>query len=219
MLEYIHRILRRLLLGLGLLGLTTLFLPRLITALYAAARIYSVADAPIDRTAIVFGAGLRRDGTPTAILRDRVQTAAQLFFDGKVEKLLMSGDHRDTEYNEPEAMRQYALGLGIPDEAMILDNAGRRTYDTCYRAKAVFGIHSAILVTQDFHLPRALFTCNALGIDAVGVKADNLYFLKRSRLIWNIRELFATAGAFVDVYVNKPLPLLGEPEPIFAKKS
>ncbi len=202
--------------ALGLLGLLGLFLPRLITALYAAARIFSPETVPHERAAIVFGAGLRYDGTPTAILRDRVMTAAQLYFDGKVEKLLMSGDNSTLDYNEPQAMRQYALGLGVPDEAIVLDYAGRRTYDTCYRAKAIFGVERAILVTQGFHLPRALFTCNALGLKATGVSANNIYYLKRSRLYWHIRELFATLGAFWDIYISKPLPVLGEPEPIFS---
>jgi vancomycin permeability regulator SanA len=208
----------RLTLTLSLLGLLGLFLPRLMTGLYAAARTFTVETVPPGRVAIVFGAGLRYDGTPTAILRDRVETAAQLYFDGKVEKLLMSGDNRVVEYNEPESMRQYALGLGVPDEAIVLDYAGRRTYDTCYRAREIFGVNSAILVTQDFHLPRALFLCNQFGLDAVGVKADNFYYRKISRLIWNTRELLATLGAFMDVYVYKPLPVLGEPEPIFATK-
>ena len=212
------RFLRNLSLSVGLLGLLTLFLPRLITAIHAAARIHSVDSAPPERVAIIFGAGLRRDGTPTAILRDRVQTAADLYLSGRVEKLLMSGDNSFVEYNEPEAMRQYALDLGIPAQDIVLDNAGRRTYDTCYRARAVFGIESALLVTQGFHLPRALFTCNALGIKAEGVQADNYYYLKRSRLIWNVRELFATAGAFVDLYVSRPEPVLGEPDPIFVIK-
>ncbi|OGO37136.1 MAG: hypothetical protein A2Z03_12085 [Chloroflexi bacterium RBG_16_56_8] len=218
MLKRLLRSIRRLLLILCLLGALTLFLARLIISLYAAARIFTVKDAPAERVAIVFGAGLRRDGTATAILRDRVQTAAQLYLDGKVEKLLMSGDNRFVEYNEPEAMRQYALGLGVPDEAIVLDYAGRRTYDTCYRAKAIFGVESAILVTQKFHLPRALFTCNGLGVRAVGVEANNFYYRKISRAYWYTRELFATFGALVDVYVNKPVPVLGEPEPIFAEK-
>jgi vancomycin permeability regulator SanA len=198
-----------------LLGLLVLFLPRLITAVYAAFRTSSVEAVPADRVAIVFGAGLRRDGSPTAVLRDRVETATKLYFAGKVEKLLMSGDNRVVDYNEPESMRQYALSLGVPNEAIVLDYAGRRTYDTCYRAKAIFGVESAVLVTQDFHLPRALFTCNALGVRATGVGANNFYYLKRSRLYWNTRELFATVGAFWDVYFMKPVPVLGEPEPIF----
>ncbi len=218
MFRKVIKLLWRLILGFSLFGLLALFIPRLITSLYASVRTFTAETAPTDRVVIVFGAGLRRDGTPTAILRDRVETAAHLFKDGKVEKLLMSGDNRFVEYNEPEAMRQYALSLGVPDEAIVLDYAGRRTYDTCYRAKAIFGVKSAILVTQDFHLPRALFLCNTLGLEAVGVKADNFYYLKRLRLYWNVRELLATVGAFMDVYVNKPLPVLGEPEHIFAIK-
>jgi SanA protein len=146
-----------------------------------------------------------------------VETAVQLYQQGKVDKLLMSGDNRFLEHNEPEAMRQYALGLGVPDEDIVLDYAGRRTYDSCYRAKAIFQADSAILVTQSFHLPRALFLCNWLGVESTGVEANNIYFRKLSRLYWNVRELFATAQAAWDVYVIKPLPVLGMPEPIFDK--
>jgi SanA protein len=209
----------RLVQTLFLLGLLVFFLPRIITSIYAMFKVHSLESVPADRVAIVFGAGLRRDGRPTTVLRDRVETAAQLFFDGNVEKLLMSGDNRVVDYNEPEAMRQHARNLGVPDEAIVLDYAGRRTYDTCFRAKAIFGVETAILVTQKFHLSRALFTCNALGLKAVGVEANNYYFLKRSRLYWNVREQFATLGAFWDVYVKKPLPVLGEPEPIFPTAS
>jgi len=205
----------RLIRALTLLGILTFFLPRIITSVYAAFKVHSVEDVPADRVAIVFGAGLRRDGGPTAILRDRVETAVQLYFDGKVKKLLMSGDNRFVDYNEPEAMRQYARSLGVPDDAIVLDYAGRRTYDTCYRARHIFGVESAILITQKFHLSRALFTCNALGVKATGVESNNYYFLKRSRLYWNIREQFATVTAFWDVYFKRPLPVLGEPEPIF----
>lgn len=215
MLKRIFRFLGRTMLltaGLGLLGL---LLPRLVTMLYAWNKIHSLETAPSKRVAIIFGAGLRWDGSPTAILRDRVETGANLYFGGKVEKLLMSGDNRVVEYNEPEAMRQYAVSLGIPDDAIVLDYAGRRTYDTCYRAKAIFGLDSALLVTQKFHLPRALFLCNALGLESVGVEANNNYYLKRSLLIWNIREQFATLSAFLDVFVEKPLPVLGKAEPIF----
>jgi SanA protein len=218
MLKKIIRITIRLTRNFGLIGLSILFITRIIFLINASPQTFTVETVPADRVAIVFGAGLRYDGTPTAILRDRVETAVQLYNNGKVEKLLMSGDNTAVEYNEPESMRQYALSLGIPDEAMVLDYAGRRTYDTCYRAKAIFGVESAILVTQDFHLPRALYLCNHLGIEAVGVEANNFYYRKISRLIWNTRELFATFGAFMDVYIYKPLPVLGDPEPIFAKK-
>jgi len=196
-------------------GLLGVFFPRLITTLYSWHRTYQVDQAPVERVAIVFGAGLRRDGTPTAILRDRVETSARLYLSGKVEKLLMSGDNSVEYYNEPEAMRQYAISLGVPDEAIVLDYAGQRTYDTCFRAKAVFGVESALLVTQKFHLPRALFLCNMLGLTASGVEANNLSYRNVSLLIWNVREQLATAAAFLDLYVDNPSPILGLPEPIF----
>lgn len=218
MLKLLKRILKflwRLVLTLGAVGLLGILLPRLITTFYAMNRIYQTDKAPSERLAIVFGAGLRRDGTPTPILRDRVETAASLYFSGKVEKLLMSGDNSVLNHNEPESMRQYAISLGVPEHAIAMDYAGSRTYDTCYRAKAIFGMKSALLVTQKFHLPRALFLCNALGLEAYGVEANNRNYWRGSLLIWNFREQLATVGAFLDVYVNSPLPVLGEPKPLF----
>jgi SanA protein len=214
MFKKIMKILWRFTSILSLFVLSGLFLPKLIVMLYAAPRTFTADNVPAERVAIVFGAGLRNDGTPTAILRDRVETAAQLYHQGKVKKVLMSGDNRFVDYNEPEAMRQYALDLGIPDEDIVLDYAGRRTYDTCYRARAIFQVDSAILVTQSFHLPRALFLCNSLGVESTGVEANNAYFRKISRLYWNTRELFAITQAVWDVRVSKPLPVLGNPEPI-----
>jgi vancomycin permeability regulator SanA len=195
------------------------FLPRLITTLYASARVDSIDEAPTKRVGIVFGAGLTRDGRPTRVLRDRVETAAQLYFAGKVEKLLMSGDNTFVDYNEPQAMKEYALAMGVPDSDIVLDYAGRRTYDTCYRANEIFGVDQAILITQSFHLPRALYLCNQLGVDASGVAAQNHYFLKRSRAFWNFRELLATPVALWEVHVSQPLPILGNPEPIFSAKA
>ncbi|MGC8855606.1 MAG: SanA/YdcF family protein [Anaerolineae bacterium] len=204
------------LLILALLALLVLLLPRLLTGLYAHGRIFQrVEDVPSERIAIVFGAGLWRDGSPTPVLRDRVAAAADLYFQGKVEKLLLSGDNRFVNYNEPEAMRQYARSLGIPAEALVLDYAGRRTYDTCYRARAIFGIEKAILVTQAFHLPRALYLCNHLGVQAIGLVADRQRYRKISRLYWNVRELPATLTALLDVHLLRPIPVLGQPEPIF----
>jgi SanA protein len=205
----------RFILILFLFVLLGLFLSKLVVLLYAAPRTFVVEDVPMKRVAIVFGAGLLRDGSAGPVLRDRVETAVQLYQQGKVDKLLMSGDNRFVEYNEPEAMRQYALEFGIPDEDIVLDYAGRRTYDSCYRANAIFQVDSAILVTQSFHLPRALFLCNWFGVESTGVEANNHYFLKRSRAYWNFRELFANFQAVWDVMVAKPLPVLGEPEPIY----
>jgi SanA protein len=219
MLKQVLKFLRRLLLALAALGLLALLGPRIITSFFSWSLIYNVATVPSGNVAIVFGAGLTRSGQPTAILKDRVETGAQLYFAGKVQKLLMSGDNRSLNYNEPEAMRQYALSLGVPSSALVLDYAGRRTYDTCYRAKAIFGLDTALLVTQAFHLPRALFLCNALGLQASGVQANNHRYWPPLLLIWNVREQLATVGAFADIYLSRPLPVLGSPEPIFPKGS
>jgi SanA protein len=198
-----------------LLGATVLILPRLITALYAIPRSFSTQSAPATPAAIVFGAGLWRDGTPTTVLRDRITAAAELYFSGKVQKILMSGDNRYLDYNEPGAMREYALSLGVPDDAIVLDYGGRRTYDTCYRAHAIFGLDKAILVTQSFHMPRALYTCNALGLQVIGVTSDRHAYSPRSLVYWSLRELPATLTALLEVHILHPEPVLGEPEPIF----
>jgi len=201
-------------LPLGCAALLAVLLPRVVTGVYATNRIYPETKSPSERVAIIFGAGIRSDGTPTAMLRDRILTGADLYFSGRVEKLLMSGDNRFVNYNEPESMRQFALLAGVPDQAIVLDYAGRRTYDTCYRTKAIFGIKSAILVTQKFHLPRALFLCNMLGLKTVGVEASNCYW-NGSPWVWDVREQFATIAAFLDLYVSNPSPVLGNPEPLF----
>ncbi len=167
------------------------------------------------RVAVVFGAGLRRDGTPTAVLRDRVETAVRLYQEGKVEKILMSGDNRFVEYNEPGSMREYAITLGVPAEDIVLDYAGRRTYDTCYRAKAIFGLDEAILVTQQFHLPRAIYTCRSLGMDVNGVPATGRNYRKASFIYWEMREIPATMMSLIENHITHPLPVLGDPEPIF----
>ena len=187
-----------------LLGSVILLVPRLITAVYARSRIVNAEKSPSRPVAIVFGAGLWRDGSPTPVLRDRVATAASLYFAGKVEKLLMSGDNRFINYNEPAAMRTYALELGVPDQAIVLDYAGRRTYDTCYRARDIFEVHQAILITQSFHLPRAIFLCEAMGVSAVGVSADLRQYRRSSLLYWNLRELPATLTALWEAYCHSP---------------
>ncbi len=199
----------------GLAGIVVVFLPRLITSLFARSRMHAATDVPPSRVAIVFGAGLYRDGSPTPILRDRIETAVQLYEAGKVEMVLMSGDNRFVTYDEPTAMKTYAMQLGLPEEAITLDFAGRRTYDTCYRAKQIFGLDEAILVTQQYHLPRALYTCNRLGVDSEGAIAANRSYRRRWMAIWQTRELGATIQALLDVHILKPTPVLGQPEPIF----
>jgi SanA protein len=200
---------------LAVLCVLTLVISRLVTGLYARPKIFTAKNVPSRRVAIVFGAGLWRNGSATPVLIDRVTTAANLYLSGKVEKLLMSGDNRFVDYNEPSVMRALALSLGVPDGAIVLDYAGRRTYDTCYRAKAIFEVSAAILVTQGFHLPRAIYLCNKLGVDSIGVDADLRTYRKFSLLYWNARELLATVSALWDVNIGHPVPVLGDKEPIF----
>jgi SanA protein len=192
---------------------------RLTTGLYARSRTYATSDVPSRRVVIVFGAGLWRNGTATPVLYDRVATAAALYHAGKVEFLLMSGDNRFIDYNEPAVMREVALSLGVPGDAIVLDFAGRRTYDTCYRARDIFQVEEAILVTQAFHLPRALYLCNQLGVDSVGVPADLQAYRKSTMLYWNLREVLATVNALWEVHISHPIPVLGEPEPIFTEEN
>jgi SanA protein len=186
-------------------------------AAYAQRSYASIADLPRDeqpRIAIVFGAGLTRSGEPTPALYDRVATAVDLYRRGLVHKLLLTGDNRFVNYNEPEAMRRTAERLGVPNENLVLDYAGRRTYDSCYRAHEIFGVKHAILVTQAFHLDRALYLCDAFGIDSIGVAADRRNYTQTSQAWWSIREAAATLAAWLDVNVRRPTPVLGPPLPI-----
>jgi len=176
-------------------------------------RTYALADVPARPVAIVFGAGVWPDGRLSDILADRVATAVELYFLGKVDKLLMTGDGRFVYYDEPARMRTYALQLGVPDEDIVLDASGWRTYDSCYRAKHIYGVDAAILVTQAYHLDRALFTADRLGIDAVGVPADKRDYYYIRNYWW--RELAATAVAWWQVTISHPLPVMGEQLPIF----
>jgi SanA protein len=171
-------------------------------------------DAEPVAVVIVPGAGLNRDGTPSLPLRDRVDSAVALYQAGKAQKILMSGDNSTVSYNEPEAMRQYALEQGVPDEDIVLDYAGRRTYDTCLRARLIFGLDKAAITTQAYHLHRAVFLCQALGIDILGIPVEESRYQPSRFLFWNFREVLASAAAFWDVYIKAPEVILGEPEPI-----
>jgi SanA protein len=178
------------------------------------AQIYENVEAvPPRPVALVLGAGLWPDGSLTPVLADRVATAADLYQAGKVEKLLCSGDNRRVDYNEPAAMKAYALRLGVPEEDIVLDYAGRRTYDSCYRARAIFGVEGALVVTQRFHTARSLYTCEALGLNVVAVTADRRVYAAR-QVVWKTREYLALVLAWWDVNVRRPTPVLGEPEPI-----
>ena len=162
--------------------------------------------------AIVFGAGIRADGGLSPMLQDRMDTAIALYKAGKVRKLLVSGDNRFANYNEPGRMYDYAVRRGVPARDVARDYAGRRTYDTCYRAAAVFGVTEAVLVTQRFHLPRAIFTCRNLGVDSIGFSADRRAYL--SNPYYRLRDAFATVRAWWDVKIARPEPVLGPKENI-----
>jgi SanA protein len=170
------------------------------------AQIYSIQDAPNRPVAIVYGAAIFRGDRLSTVLRDRMDTAIALFDAGKVDHLLVSGYRQDDGYDEPGAMAEYAIQNGVPGERIIADDLGTRTYDTCYRALNKFDVSSAILVTQAFHLPRALFTCNQMGIDSIGVAADKRPY--RAASWYNIREVAATMVALFDVITQNP-PALG----------
>ncbi len=168
-------------------------------AIYTSSR-----DVPAAPVAIVFGAGYNRRGL-SPILADRVATGVALYKAGKVQKLLLTGDNGEATHNEPEAMCQAALEMGVPRHAILLDYAGFRTYDSLYRARHVFGVRNAILVTQTYHLPRALYTARALGLDAWGMSADRRdYGSAMPRYL--LREVLAAENAWFEVNVSHPLP-------------
>ncbi len=176
-------------------------------------------QVPQRPVAVVFGAGYWPSGQLSAILQDRVDAAIELYRAGRVEKLLFSGDNRFVDYNEPAQMLGYALAQGVPREAIVLDYAGRRTYDTCYRARDIFQVGEVILITQRFHMPRALNTCRGLGIDAVGYVADRHRYPRRSHTWYWFRESLALWRAQIDLYLYRPVPVLGEPLPIMSNQS
>lgn len=161
---------------------------------------------PTNHVALVFGAGLNRAGGPSAMLYDRVATAVDLYNNKKVEKLLMTGDNGKVNYNEVEVMRQTALKLGVPDADIVLDYAGFNTWDSCYRAREVFSLKEATLVTQRFHLPRALHSCNHLNVKSVGVAADRQPYPTTFN---EARELPAVAATAFRIIINDQPRFLG----------
>jgi vancomycin permeability regulator SanA len=167
----------------------------------------TVPEAPV---AIVFGAGIQPNGEPSPMLADRVDAAVALYQMGKVQRILMTGDNGREDYNVVAAMKRYAVRKGVPAERVNLDYAGFRTYDSCYRAKVVFGVTKAVLVTQGYHLPRALYLANSFGIDAVGLKAG--YDWYGGQYFFLARESAALFVTFYEANVTRPLPkYLGDP--------
>jgi vancomycin permeability regulator SanA len=163
--------------------------------------------------ALVLGAGLRTDGRPGALLARRLDIAAQLYHRGTVDAVLVSGDNRRPGYNEPAAMRDHLLAAGVPGEKIVPDYAGLRTWDSCVRAREVFGVSSAIVVTQNFHLPRAVALCQTAGIDAQGVGDPSMQARRVATVYGYLRELPAAVKAVGDALLRPAPRYLGPAEP------
>lgn len=169
-----------------------------------------IAQLPPEPVAMVFGAGLLPDGSPSPMLADRVDAAVELYKAGKVQRLLMTGDNSSVGYNEVAAMKRRAVDQEVPPSKVNLDYAGFRTYDSCYRAKAIFGVERAILVTQRYHLPRALYLARSFGIEAVGLAAGREYYPRQE--YYDLREFAALVVTWYEVNVTRPKPrYLGDP--------
>lgn len=164
------------------------------------------------RVAIVFGASVYGNGDLSPILEDRVDTAIELYRARKVDRILVSGDNRHVSYNEPKAMQEYLVTHAVAPQDVIVDYAGRSTYETCMRAKDVFGLQRAVLVSQGYHLPRALYIANNLGLDAVGMAGD--LRLKPKADYQSFREWAAEVKAFLNLKYFPPDVLLGDMKPI-----
>lgn len=183
-------------------GLLLLIVPWLLTRWYYQPAILPLAALSAAPTAIVFGAGLGGKDIPSAVLSERIQAAVELYHAGKVKNILLSGDGLHEFHNEPAAMRSFALKLGVPTDALVLDYAGNDTYNTCLNAKAIFDIERAILVTQRFHLPRALFICNNLGVISTGIAFMPRKRTSRVQLYREVREMLATFVAWIEIGGN-----------------
>ncbi|MFI6603071.1 vancomycin high temperature exclusion protein [Nonomuraea sp. NPDC050536] len=163
-------------------------------------------------TALVLGARVNGE-QPTGMLARRLDIAAELYRAGKVKALLLSGDNSRVGYDEPTAMRDYLAARGIPVSAMVLDYAGFDTWDSCVRARKVFGAQRLTVVTQLFHLPRAVALCRAAGLETYGVGDDSVKLWPAPTYSYAVRELFATGKAFADALVFRSDPVFpGPPE-------
>lgn len=208
-------LLRRKIVKTTLIVLSLIFLLFLISPLlilhYGKHQIYTDSThIPSDQIAIVFGAGIKKDGTPSDMLKDRLLTVTELYNLGVIDEILVSGDNRFEDYNEPEVMYQFLVDQGIPEDKIVRDYAGRRTYDTCMRAKTVWGLDHALLISQGYHLPRAIFTCHALGIESTGYSATLQSYVGEP---WfKTREILALYVSVLDVYLLHPDYVTGEPE-------
>jgi vancomycin permeability regulator SanA len=194
-----------LLLGIGIVGLATVAAAVSLVRSTAAGHIYPESDVPATPVALVLGAQVNPDGTPSAFLAARLDLAKRLYDAGLVEMIIVSGDHLAPEFDEPLAMRTYLIRAGLPAERVIADSGGFDTYESCVRAERIFNLTQLIIVTQSYHLVRAVATCRALGIDATGVGDDSAREHTVAWLRGAIRDQIACVKTVVD--------LLTRPEP------
>lgn len=182
---------------------------RIVIALAAAAALVLAANAavllggsekklegPAD-CALVLGAGVAGDGTPSWVLHDRLSTSLALYRSGRVSRIVVSGDHGTPGYDEPNAMRAWLEARGVPASDIFMDHAGFDTYSSVWRAKNVFGAERVVIVTQNFHLPRALWVARSLGMGAEGAPADQRLY--RGAVWFEAREVVSRTKALLDV--------------------
>ncbi|MBD7911502.1 SanA/YdcF family protein [Clostridium cibarium] len=179
-----------------------------------AARIVSLEDIPKDVDAIiVLGAGVKADGSPCDMLVDRLKTSIEVYKESNNSKLLLSGDHSRQNYNEVGTMKKFVQdNIKINDSKIFLDHAGFSTYESMYRAKEIFKVKKAIIVTNEYHLPRALYIAKSLGIDAYGVKSDIRNY--KGIEVYRQREKLAQLKDFFYALIKPEPTFLGEEIPV-----
>ena len=162
---------------------------------------------------LVLGCGVRDDGTPSHMLEDRLRRGVELYKAGVAPKLLMSGDHGRTDYDEVNTMKQYAIDAGVPSEDIFMDHAGFSTYESMHRAKNIFCAEKILIVTQEYHLYRAIYAARALGLEAYGVDCD--YRTYSGQLYRDIREILARDKDFFTAIFHPKPTYGGETIPVF----
>lgn len=169
-------------------------------------------DLPETKVVLILGAKVYSQGSMSGMLQDRVETAIDLYQSNQVEKILVSGDHGQDNYDEVNAVKKYLLEKGVSRSDIFLDHAGFDTYDSLYRAKEIFQVRSLIISTQNFHLPRAVYIGRELGVETYGISADRHLY---TNVNYNeFREIFSKVKAFLDVNLNAKPKFLGEKIPI-----
>jgi len=170
------------------------------------------SDLKVDAVLVLGAKVYPKTGRLSDILKDRVDTAVEIYRNGNAEKFLLSGDHGQVDYDEVNVMKDYLLNLGIPEEDIFLDHAGFDTYDSVVRAKEVFEVKSVIISTQKFHLYRAIYISRKKGMQTYGVVADKQKYVDEIRN--NLRESLARTKSFFDILLNASPKFLGETIPI-----